>query len=72
MTQVTESQLARVKQDWDMWTKEDIKVELCNDTIYGFCSEIASLRLLKKYRECSKAKSFYASNRETYVFALEI
>jgi len=46
----TQNQISRIAQDWSKIAKEPVKVENVSGTIYGFCSEIAALRLANKYR----------------------
>ncbi len=48
----TQNQISRIAQDWSKIAKEPVKVENVSGTIYGFCSEIAALRLANKYRKC--------------------
>jgi len=47
----TQNQISRIAQDWSKIAKEPVKVENVSGTIYGFCSEIAALRLANKYRK---------------------
>lgn len=61
----------RVKTDWENTATESVDVQLINDTFYGFCSELASLRLLKAYRSTDKADCGYSDNRKTFYFRLE-
>jgi len=62
---------ARIKKDWEHTAKESIDVQLINNTFYGFCSEIASLRLLKKYRNSIKADCGFSDNLKSFYFRLE-
>jgi len=51
----TQNQISRIAQDWSKIAKEPVKVENVSGTIYGFCSEIAALRLANKYRNSGKS-----------------
>jgi len=52
----TQNQISRIAQDWSKIAKEPVKVENVSGTIYGFCSEIAALRLANKYRIVMKSQ----------------
>lgn len=68
---MTKNQLARIGKDLAGIAGEPCDVIEIKGTIYLFGSELATLRLLQKYRECSNARAGYSTNRETYYFSLE-
>jgi len=68
----TTAQLNRTKTDWTNYSNESIELEYIKGTIYGFGSELATLRLLAKYRNCKNARIGYSTNLSTHFFALDI
>lgn len=66
----TNTQKERLSKEWSSIAKEKIEVEVIKDSIYAFCSELASLRLLKKYRLSSNADCGYSENLKTFYFRL--
>lgn len=67
--------LTRVKTDWEFISKETVNVEQICDTIYGYTSEIAALRLFYKYNQVTntgKARMGYSENLKTWYFALDL
>lgn len=72
MNTPTTSQLERTKQDWMLIANEGVSVEFVKGTIYGFCSELAALRLAYKYRHSGdKAAAGYSENVKSWYFRLE-
>lgn len=67
-----EKGLPIIKDNWQIITKEKLEVELINGVIYAYCSELASLRLLKEFRKVKTADCGYSANLETYYFSLNI
>ncbi len=63
--------VGRVKKDWMDIAKEFVEVEYIQGTFYGYCSELAALRLEHKYRDCKRAKADYSENLQTWYFRLE-
>jgi len=58
---------------WSKIAKEPVKVENVSGTIYGFCSEIAALRLANKYRNSGdSAKADFSKNLNTWFFRIEL
>ncbi|MFN8962415.1 MAG: hypothetical protein ACK5YV_12785 [Betaproteobacteria bacterium] len=69
----TQNQISRIAQDWSKIAKEPVKVENVSGTIYGFCSEIAALRLANKYRNSGdSAKADFSKNLNTWFFRIEL
>lgn len=69
----TQNQIARIAQDWSNIAKETVKVEEVAGTIYGFCSEIAALRLANQYRNSGDtAKADFSKNLNTWFFRIEL
>lgn len=75
---VTEAQLRRIQSDWSRIAGEDVAVEEIKGTIYGYCSELGALRLLKKNAVGPKsaiaegrAKADFSKNMNTWFFRLE-
>lgn len=68
----TEKQILSLQDDWRIIAKEDVKVEFISGTYYGFCSELAALRLEHKYGTSSgKVAAGYSANLKSYYFKLE-
>jgi len=70
----TEKSVISVKRDWDAMAKEPVTVELIGGTMYGFCSELAALRLGNKYAAAiadKTAKVGYSENIGSWFFRLE-
>ena len=71
--EITLNQIKRIKKDWEDIAKEDVRIEQVGGAIYGICSELASLRLLKAYRtSLDDAKADYSTNLNQFYFRLEI
>lgn len=69
--EITRNQIEKVKKDWEKIAKEEIDVQLIRSTFYCFCSELASLRLLKAYRNTEKADCGHSDNLKSFYFSLE-
>ncbi len=69
--EITANDIQRVKTNWENISKEVVKVEFISGTLYGYCTELASLRLLKAYRGTDKSDCGYSENLETHYFRLE-
>ena len=66
------SAIESVASDWTEIAMEPICVEFIKGVFYGFGSELATLRLFKKYRHCGdKVGQDYSSNLESFYFRLE-
>ena len=53
---ITESQLERISKDLNDFAEESVKIELIKDTVYAYGSELATLRILEKYRTVERAR----------------
>ena len=70
------AQLARTARDWSATAGEPVRVEQSGSTIFGFCSELGALRLLRSYRwtliNCGDiARASYSANLKSWFFSLE-
>lgn len=63
---------ARVRSDWWALSGEAMEIRSIGGALYAFGSEVATLRLLKKYRECAKARADFSENLGTFFFSLEV
>jgi hypothetical protein len=72
-TQTTKNQLKRLKKEWELITKEEINFDFIEETgtFYAFGSELASLRLLKEYRNAKGADCGYSKNLKMHFFRLQ-
>lgn len=71
---ITTNQIERVQNDWTSIAKENVRVEFISGTFYGFCSELAALRLAVKYTKSladGTAKADYSENLKSWFFRLE-
>ena len=72
---VTPGQITRLKKDWEVVTKEPIEVQFIKGTFYAYGSELATLRLFKKYsgnfKGNEKVAQGYSENLKTFYFELE-
>jgi hypothetical protein len=70
MTQITESQMKRTKDEWEKIAGESLQLEsmsgLISDPIYAYGSELAVLRLFYKF--AGSAKAAYSKNLQTWYF----
>lgn len=69
---ITENQIKRVENDWTGIAGEPVEVEEIGGSLYGFASEIGTLRLLKAYGLTPRADQGYSVNLETHYFRLEM
>ena len=69
---ITESQLERISKDLNDFAEESVKIALINDTVYAYGSELATLRILKKYRTVERARQGYSVNLKTHYFSLDL
>jgi len=51
---------------------EAVSVEIVGNTVYGFGSELATLRCLKAYRGCDGLRHDYSKPRGEWYFAYNI
>jgi hypothetical protein len=66
------TKLQRVQAEFSRHAGETVRVEDVSGTFYAFGSELATLRLLKVYRNCGdRADAGYSDNMESHYFRLE-
>lgn len=70
--QLSTEKLTRIKKDWERIAGEKVEVELTNEYIYGFGSELATLRIFKKYRYCENFSQDYNKNINKFFVSLDI
>jgi hypothetical protein len=70
--EVTEAMLKRLAADWSQIAGEPVRVEHISGAIYGFASELATLRLERKYRPASKRARALQSPAYGWTFSLEV
>lgn len=64
-------QLKKQLSLWESITQEPIELTLIKSGLYGFCSELAALRLFKAYNSYMRnnnTKCAYSENRKTWFF----
>lgn len=57
--------------EWERIAKEPVRVEYIKGAMYGFCSELAALRLEHKYRNNNKAFAAFSMPQTSWYFCLE-
>lgn len=72
----TSNQVKRLRSDWERIAKEGVEVEEIKGSFYGFGSELATLRLLKKYTANGqtankKVRADYSKGRNKFFFVLD-
>jgi hypothetical protein len=70
--EMSDQQLEKIKKMWETKAKEKLTIEDIKGTVYAYGSELATLRLLKEYRENKKAKADYSINLKKFYFSLEM
>ena len=72
---ITESTLKRAKNDFASIAKEAVKVDHIQGTLYVFGSELATLRLFRKYnttKRNEKTRQAYSPNFKSWYFSLDV
>lgn len=73
MMTITEERLNRVAADWKFYAKEPIRMDTNGSTvIYGFGSELATLRILDKYRFSKNVGHFWNDALQSWCVSLRI
>lgn len=67
---VTPDQIARVQHDWTAYANESVRVEAIGGTLYGFGSELATLRIYRKYGAMDNTTQGFSSNLGSFYFSL--
>lgn len=71
--QITPNQFDRTARMLvDISGEDEGRVEMIGDSFYYFGSELATLRLLKKYRHCDNASQDFSQNYNSYYFSLDV
>jgi len=73
----TENQLARTSRDFSSIAKEEVTVEQIGSGLYGFGSELATLRLFAKYNSNgaihnAKCRVGYSENLGKFYFSIDL
>ena len=67
---ITADQLKRIKKDWEKYARQSMVIEQINDTVYGYGSELACLRVEHKYNS-PKVRAGFSLNLKTWFVELE-
>ena len=65
------SRIARLKRDLSVYAKEEVEVELIGDQHVAWGSEVATLRLYRKYQGSSKVNQGFSSNMNSWYFQIQ-
>jgi hypothetical protein len=68
---VTQNTIDRLQRDWTTYAGEPMRVEYVKGTFYGFASELATLRLFRKYAPNPNARQNYSDNMAAFYFSLD-
>jgi hypothetical protein len=60
----------RASQEWSMLAKEPVTVEVISGHMYAFGSELATLRLFRKFHKSEGVDCGYSVNLGTHYFSL--
>lgn len=66
----TPEQIARTQKDWSAYANEPVRVEAIGGTLYGFTSELGSLRIYRKYGAADNTSQGFSSNLGSFYFSL--
>ena len=70
---ITEERLNRLAADWKSYANEPISMDTNGSTvIYGFGSELATLRIMKKYREAKNVRHEWSDSRQSWFVSLRV
>lgn len=69
---MTEAQIARLAADWSKIAGELVRIEEIKGIVYGFASELGTLRLYHKYQNPKKCRAGYSANLGTFYFSLDL
>ena len=72
LMKMTQSGFDRTAKMFQEIAGEQVHVEFFASAFWVLGSELATLRLLKKYRECENASQGYSENRESFYFMLNM
>ncbi len=70
-TTSTVREIQAKRNEWWRIAGEGVAIEFVNNVFYGFCSELAALRLEHHYRDDVRAKAFLSPNKKYWVFKLD-
>ena len=68
----SEESIKRVKQEWERYAKEPLEIRFSSGVYDAFGSELATLRLLKAFRNSKKASQEYSPVYKKHVFSLRV
>lgn len=67
----TEKQIKVLTKQMENIAGERVKIEDIKGTVYIFGTELATLRILKKFRDSTNVRHGYSKNLETYYVSIE-
>ena len=63
-----ESRVETLTKQFSGHAGEPVEVQEIGGSIYVFGTELATLRIFKRYAECNNVSQGYSANRETFFF----
>ena len=69
---ITDKQLNRIKSDFENYAGETIEIKNISNALYAFGSELATLRILKKYQHAQNVTQGYSEPYKTHYFCLDL
>jgi hypothetical protein len=71
--ELSPNRIDALKREWEEIAGEPLnEVRQIKGAVYAFGSELACLRLERKYRWCKRASALYSTNLSTWTFELEL
>ena len=70
--ELTENKLLEVTRQMSKYAGEAVTVEQITGAVYVFASELATLRIFKKYCDSKNISQGYSENLKTHYFRIEL
>lgn len=64
------NRIERLTKQMEKFAGECVTVEEITGNYYVFGSELATLRIYRKYKDCKNVNQGYSANRETFYFVI--
>jgi hypothetical protein len=69
--EATTAQIERTTREWSQIASEPVRVEQIRGAMYAYGSELACLRLYRKFNGAPNVTSAYSANMQTWFFRVE-
>lgn len=71
-SEISPAVINSLNSDWNRAAQEKVSVEIVGNTIYGFGSELAVLRIMMGYRKQDNARVGFSAGYGLHFFALDV